>query len=274
MADNLVSINGKITDPKEAVLPVDNIELNYGFGVYENIRYRNHAIYFADEHLDRLLHSAKAIGLTHQFEKKQIRNWIIELIKKNEAESANIKILLIGGVEPMLYILQLAPKFPDKKIYKEGVKAITAIYERYLPQAKTLNMLPSYILYKKAIEQNAYDAILCDKKGNIHEGTRSNIFFIKEKTLYTPMVETVLNGVTRAGVIACATKLGYTIIEESIALKNIATFDGAFFTNTSGKIIPIKEIDGQTLGQIPPSTAELIKSFDEYMEQHAEKIIQ
>lgn len=272
MPNNFVSINGKITDPKEAVLPVDNIELNYGFGVYENIRYRNHTIYFVDEHLNRLLHSAKTIGLAHHFEKKQIRTWTIELIKKNEIESGNIKILLIGGEESMLYIMALAPKYPDKKIYKEGVKAITAIYERYLPEAKTLNMLPSYILYKKAVEQNAYDAILCDKEGNIHEGTRSNIFFIKEKKLYTPATETVLNGVTRTGVIACATKLGYTIIEEDIALKNIAAYDGAFFTNTSGKIIPIKEIGTHTFGPIPSETAELIKSFDEYLEQHAEYI--
>lgn len=271
MIGDYISINGVLTTRDKAVLPVDHIELTYGFGVYENIRFRNGALYFVDAHIDRLFHSANVIELAHRFTKDQIRTWINELLKKNNTESANIKILLIGGIDPKLYVFELAPKYPEKKIYKEGVRTTSAEYERYLPEAKTLNMLPSYILYKKAVAENAYDAVLYDKEKRIHEGTRSNIFFIKGKSLYTPPKDLVLNGVTRIHVIECAQKNGYTVEEKSVILDDISSYDGAFFTNTSGKIVPIRYLDEHEFS-ITNEMQKLMKLFDEYLEQYAEHV--
>lgn len=273
MEIKFVSINGIIQHGHKAVLPVDHIEFTYGFGVYENIRFRNGYLYFMDAHIERLFNSARIIGLTHSYTEEQLRKWIIALIKKNKQESANIKILLIGGAEPKLYIMQLAPKFVDKKLYKTGVRAITKQYERFLPQAKTLNMLASYLFYKEASEQKAYDAILYDTKGRVQEGTRSNIFFIKGKTLCTPPENVVLSGVTRATVIECAQEHGFKVMEKQIQLANVMDFDCAFFTNTSGKIVPIKEIDGKQYIVIPELLSELMKAYNEFVESKGEKIL-
>ena len=134
-------------------------------------------------------------------------------------------------------------KYIEKKEYRQGIKVTTYNYERFAPQAKALNMLPSYIIFKRAQKENAYDALLIDRDGNIIEGTRSNFFAIKNKTLTTPPLSEVLDGVTRRTVIECAKQNGYNIKEENIPLKNIFDYDGAFLTNTSGKIMPVKTID-------------------------------
>ncbi|HAT03595.1 MAG TPA: hypothetical protein DCS29_02335 [Candidatus Magasanikbacteria bacterium] len=262
------SLNGQLIPHDEAKLPVDHIEFAYGFGVYENLKIRKGIVYFIDDHIDRLFYSAKIIGLGHELKKDEIKQWIHTLIEKNETQDSNIKIILIGGktaLDALLYIFILAPKFVEKKEYRDGVKAISYSYERFLPQAKTLNMFPSYIIFKKAQKQKAFDAILIDHKGNVTEGTRSNFFVIKNKTLYTPPIAQVLDGVTRRTVIDCAQKNEYEIIEQDILFKNMFEYDGAFFTNTSGKIVPIQTVDDTSYPSITPEIKNLIHLYDNYL---------
>lgn len=269
-----ISKNGILIPTDQALLPIDHIEFAYGFGVYENIRLRKGALFFAETHVDRLFVSAESIGLTHSFEKQNILKWINELIHKNNIDSCNIKIMLIGGNKPLLYIFELAPKFVDKKLYKTGVHIIISEYERFLPKAKTLNMLPSYILYKNAMKQNAYDALLHDSKNIIHEGTRSNVFFVKDNTLYTPPKELILEGVTRSTVIACAKEHGLNVEEQNITLDELPEFDGTFMTNTSGKIVPVRSI-GETISYetIHPTITQLISDYATYIIDRKQQIL-
>ena len=159
----------------------------------------------------------------------------------------------------------LNPLYIEKKDYRNGVKAITFEYERFAPTAKTLNMLPSYIIYGKAKKVGAYDVILLDKKENIIEGTRSNFFAIKNKTIYTAPAGEILAGITRKTVIECALQNKYEVKEQNIPLKEIFDFDGAFFTNTSGKIVPIKTVDEQSFNDIPEELQELGQLYNEYL---------
>lgn len=267
MLGKFVCLNGQFIKSEDAKINLENIEFSYGFGVYENIRLRNGKIYFVKEHISRLFNSAKMIELKHDFANGQIAKWLNGLIVKNEVKSANIKILLIGGAEPRLYIMLLAPQYPDKKIYRDGVRVTTYNYERFLPQAKTLNMLPSYLAFKQAQKAGAYDALFVDDSGNVVEGTRSNFFAIKNKTLFTAPVKRVLDGVTRRTVIQCAKKNGYKIIEKNIRLREIFKYDGAFLTNTSTKIVQIRQIDNKKFEIVCEEIKNLIRLYGEYIEK-------
>ncbi len=250
-------------------MPLSNIEFSYGFGVYENIKVRNGVVYFVKQHLKRLQKSAEIIGLTHPFSNNEIERFIFELLEKLELTregSCNIKMLLIGGTEPQLFILALAPHFPDRKLYSVGVKTITIQYERVYPNAKTLNMLPSYLAYKKAKEEECYDALLVNKSGEILEGTRTNFFAIKGRELFTPPADQVLEGVTRQTVIHVAEKIGLTIHEVAIPHAQITEYDGAFLTSTSSKIVPIKQIDEYVL-DIPESLRELMQAYYTFLKE-------
>ncbi|MBT3539354.1 hypothetical protein HOF40_01215 [Candidatus Parcubacteria bacterium] len=265
MIGKYCSLNGKLTKTKKAVLPIDHIEFAYGFGVYENLRMRKGFVYHIEEHIKRLFDSAKIIDLNHDLDFKQVKNWVEKLIEKNNIKNGNIKMILIGGKKPILYIFMLPPKYIEKKEYRQGIKVTTYNYERFAPQAKALNMLPSYIIFKRAQKENAYDALLIDRDGNIIEGTRSNFFAIKNKTLTTPPLSEVLDGVTRRTVIECAKQNGYNIKEENIPLKNIFDYDGAFLTNTSGKIMPVKTIDEKSFDIIPDNLQTLRKLYDNHI---------
>lgn len=260
--------NGQLIPVSEAKISVDSIEWTYGFGVYENLKLRHGHIYFVDKHMDRLFESARIIGLEHGFKKNEVNIWIEELKDKNGAANANLKILLIGGktrADANLYIMLLAPKFVDKKSYTQGVRTITKQYERFLPQAKTLNMLPSYLFFKEAQTADAHDCLLIDRDGHILEGTRSNFFALKDQTLFTSPLDRVLNGVTRQTVIECAENNGYKISEKMIKLEKIKDYDGACLTHTSGNIVPIKSINEFSFPLIPDTLKKLMKHYDEYL---------
>jgi branched-subunit amino acid aminotransferase/4-amino-4-deoxychorismate lyase len=259
-------LNNKLIKKEEAMIPIDHIEFTYGFGVYENLRMRNFKVAHVDDHIERLFDSADSINIIHHFNAEEIADAIQKLIEKNNIENANIKMILIGGAEPLLYGFMLAPKYLEKKEYRDGVKVITYSHDRFLPHVKSLNMLPSYIIYKHAQKVDAYDALLIDQNGNITEGTRSNFFVIRDKTLYTPPISKVLNGITRRTVIECANQNGFEVIEQDIPLETVFNYDGAFLTNTSGKIVPIKTIDTQSFTEISRELIKLMKQYVNYLD--------
>jgi len=262
------SQNGKILPINQATIPFSNIEYSYGFGVYENVRISNGIIYFLKDHTERLLESAKTIGLDHPFNEEFIKNSILELVKDYKSETFNLKILLIGGAikeKATLNILCLNPLFTDRKFYKEGAEFITYNYERAFPHAKTLNMLESYLAYGKAKESGAYDALLINHEDFILEGTRTNFFCIKDKNIFTPPEKDILLGVMRKVVLKVALENNYQIVEKNIKLDDVKSYDSAFVTSTSAKIIPIKSIN-EIILNIPDSLKELMKLLSDFLD--------
>lgn len=275
MTFNYFSKNGEILPIKEAVTPVSSIEYAYGFGVYETIRLSNGVIYFLKDHLERLEESAQIINLDHNFTPGDITVYISDLISKNNIQTCNLKLLLIGAPRKenaQLFILCLNPLFPDRKLYRDGADFITYNYERAFPHAKTLNMLQSFLAYKKANEAGSYDALLINREGNITEGTRTNFFCIKDKTIYTPPEKDILLGVTRKAILKVALEDGYEIQEKNIKIQDIENYDGAFISSTSSKIIPIKKIDNLALKHYPDTLRNLMNKYSDFLDKCGGKL--
>ena len=77
-----ISKNGVLLGATEAHIPIDRIEYQYGFGVYETIRVVAGKPRFAEEHLERLFNSASIIGLEHHFEASFVRGALLAMIEK------------------------------------------------------------------------------------------------------------------------------------------------------------------------------------------------
>lgn len=268
MEINFFSKNGEILPVSQAFIPLSNIAYQYGFGVYETIKLRNRILYFIKQHIERLFLSAKLLELEHPFTKELVEEWIEELISENYVESCNIKIILLGGKtaqDAELFILLLNPLYPDRKLYSQGAKVQSVFYERFLPHAKSLNMLQSYLAFTKAQRNGCYDALLLDKNNNILEGTRTNFFIIKDKTLITAPKEMVLEGVTRQVVFTVAQKNGYSVKEASIPITSLSDYDGTFLTSTSSNIMPLNQVDDYKFTQISENLKEFMRQYDAFL---------
>lgn len=265
----LFSRNGLILPIEEATIPLSNIEYAYGFGVYENIRVVKGRPLFLPDHIERLFASCQAIDLKQTYSADQLSQWIHDLVAKIEADAFNLKLLLIGATDPkdaVLSIIPLAPKFPDKKLYSKGASAITVQYDRQFPQAKTLNMLGSYLAFKKAKEAGSEDALLINRDGCLTEGTRTNFLAFRGQTIISPPLKDILLGVTLKHIMTVASDAGLKVIHEPIPLSGLASIDGACITSTSSKIMPLSTIDGVNI-PIPETLKNLMKQFDLFLQQ-------
>ncbi|NER24402.1 MAG: hypothetical protein F6J96_27600 [Symploca sp. SIO1C2] len=267
---NVFSHNGQIKPASTAVITLSNIEYAYGFGVYESMKLRKGVLYFLNQHVPRLLQSAQEIELEHPFTTEQISTWIQSLVNNLETDSCNLKIMLIGSKRPEdcnLYIIPLAPLYPDRKLYKKGAKAICFNYERWKPSSKSLNMLPSYHYYSKAKQDGCYDCLFVDNDGFICEGSRTNFFCIKEKTLYTPPLKKILEGVTYQTIIYVAQENNYKVVEQDINPQDLPNYEGAFLSSTSSKIMPLIQIDEFEFDGISEKLKELMQLYNVFLEQ-------
>ncbi|MDL2331191.1 aminotransferase class IV, partial [Odoribacter sp. OttesenSCG-928-A06] len=92
-------------------------------------------------------------------------------------------------------------------------------------------------------KKNVYEIVLINHMGNVTEGSRSNIFFIKKDALYTAPLYQVLAGTSRKRVIDICNQDSFALHEEEIPYASLKDFDSAFITGTSPLILPIRKLD-------------------------------
>ena len=93
-------VDGKFVPANEAVIPVDDLALLRGFGVFDLLCTRNGRPLFLKEHILRLQHSAGEIGLHLPWSYSELVEKVHETLRRNNHSEANIRIIVTGGSSP------------------------------------------------------------------------------------------------------------------------------------------------------------------------------
>jgi branched-subunit amino acid aminotransferase/4-amino-4-deoxychorismate lyase len=273
MVGEYYSADGELRPTSDAVVPIDDINFAYGFGVYETLKLRNGVLYFPDRHAERLRHSAEIIELEHPFSREEIETAVVELARANGIRDANVKMLLIGspkvdGTEGAhLYVFLLNPLFPPRELYRYGAQTVCFEGERRYPQSKSLDMLTSTLAYRAARRADAYDALLVNRDGEITEGTRTNVFYTDGTTVFEPPSDQSLLGVTKLTLREVLSERGIDVIERPLLQSEVGSWTGYFLTSTSSKVIPVSGIEDHSFG-IPELTREVMRVYDAFLEEY------
>lgn len=219
-----------------------------GTSLYEVIRIEKSTPLFLENHLNRLFNSADLSRFNINENYCDFETLVYELIKKNEVETGKIKIVIHynsdNSKQEKDVLLYFTPHyFPSKIEYKEGVKVGLCKAVRNNPNAKILNTSARQKANHYIIENKLFEVILMDEKQYISEGSRSNIFFIKENTVITPPHKYVLMGITRNNIIDLCKKNSINLIERKVHLTELKEMDSAFISGTSLKVLPLKNIE-------------------------------
>ncbi|MCW6061907.1 aminotransferase class IV [Clostridium sporogenes] len=219
--------------------------LKGGKSLYEVIRIIDGAPLFLKSHLERFYNSAKLEGLNLWLDEEEIKENINRLIEINRVSIGNIKLVFNfnKGKNNTFLCYFLKYNYPEEIEYKRGVKTILYHGERENPNAKVINMDFRKIVGEKIKEEKAYEAILVDRNGYITEGSKSNIFMIKDGKVITAPIEKVLPGITRQNIIDVCKNLNLKVEEEKVHYKHIGKLEGLFISGTSPKVLPIKSVD-------------------------------
>lgn len=222
----------------------DDRRVKEGKSIYEVLRVVDGVPLFLEEHLARFNNSARYIDKALTVTELEIKNNIRKLIEENSVYDGNIKFVLNYSDEGANFLLYfISHKYPSEDMYKVGVKTILHHAERINPNAKVINVGFREQVDKELQAKSAYEAILVNNKDNITEGSKSNIFLVKNNIVYTSLVEDVLPGVTRGRIINILNNLGIDVKETNINYKEVENMDALFITGTSPKVLPIKYVD-------------------------------
>lgn len=212
-----------------------------GKSLYEVIKVQESTPLFLEKHLERLHNSGKLTGFKIFLSDETITKGIKELIYINEIKEGSVKVIL--NFDKKLFAAYLEKtRFPEEYQYKEGIKTDLFYKERINPNAKVLNLSFREEVDKFIKDKGIYEAILVDKDGYVTEGSKSNIFFVKDENLYTTPTAGVLPGITRSIIMDICSENNINIIEKSIKVEELNFIKGAFLSSTPFDVLPINEI--------------------------------
>jgi len=236
--------NGQLIDEEHAVVPVTVREVFFNFSVYESIKVLRETAVFLEDHIERLLESADRLEISHPFTSQFVRESMYLLIHAEKMQRGMVRVQLIGGREPMLFLYHMKlPAYPAA-YYTRGIRTISYDGERIIPEVKSNCLLLNYVALREAAKRGAFEALLTDRHRHAAEGTRSNVFGIIGDRLVTAG-EGVLAGVTRKHIIDAAAQTGWRIIYDRMLLEEMKNglYDELFITSTSMGAMPISHID-------------------------------
>ena len=230
--------NGEIKKCTEFFTPE-----KYNILIYEVIRVINGTPVFIENHLERLIDSAKLIGFASKINEKQIEAELELLIRTNNMDG-NIRLNTYFENLKTTRLYYFVPHYyPEKVYYQKGVKLLSVKEEREIPNAKILHIELRKKIEIILLDKSIYEVALINTNNCITEGSKSNLFFLKNKELYTAPDEYVLKGITRKFVLDIANNLNIPVNYVPINYLILSNFDSAFLTGTSPKVLPVSSID-------------------------------
>lgn len=264
MADDIVWINGEISDFRSAKVALEDRGYEFGDGVYEVVRVYDHRPFALAEHLSRLQDSAAGIELELPFPSTEFATLTHTLLERSGIKKAEIYIQVTRGtarrnhlfpenVKPTVAIgvrpsLQVPPE-----LWTTGCRAITLPDERWARcHLKTICLLPNVLAKNKARRAGVHEALMI-RDNFLTEGTTCNVFLRRGDDLITPTADNrILPGVTRRMTIKLAHEQGVNVIEQDIREEELFTAQEVFITSTSVELMPVVEIDDQRIGDGQP----------------------
>jgi len=266
-----VSRNGTLIRPAQASISVFNPALYGAYGVYESMEVVHGVAFEQEAHLLRLARSATFLELTLPADLTTFERWIAEVLAANAVPDCTLRVFVVGAEAGRGATAFMWPQptivYPSA-LFTHGAGAITFEGRRFLPEAKSLNTLVSYLSRRQARAAGAHEALLYHA-GYLTEGSNSNLFAIMDGVVFTPPAEDVLSGVTRDIVITLAAQNNIELREAPLALADVSRWTECFITSSSRHIMPVSVIDDRPVGngRVGSLTNRLMELFEVYFSQ-------
>lgn len=267
--DGWIWLDGEFTPWKDAKVHILTHTLHYGTGVFEGVRAyptdKGPAIFRLQDHTSRLFNSAAIFKMKMPFTQDEINAAHKEVVKKNKLDSAYIRPLVFYGAEDMglradklevhcaIAAWQWGTYLGEENMIN-GIRIRTSSFSRYHPnsamsRAKACgHYINSMLALQEALADGYDEALMLDVDGNIAEGSGENVFIVTGNTLYTPSLNSILDGITRRTIMQIAKDQGMTVVEKSLTRDEAYIADEMFLTGTAAEVTPVRELDQRAIG--------------------------
>jgi branched-chain amino acid aminotransferase len=275
----------------EAKVSVLDSVVQGGDAVWEGIRVYKGGVFLLDRHLDRLYDSAHALAFENVPMRDAVKEAIFSTLRANDMyDDTHIRLTLTrgekitSGMDPRLNqegccIIVLAEWKPPVYNNDHGIRVITSTIRRNSPMHLDSKIHHNNLLnnIQAKIQSNfarVDAALMLDAYGYASELHGTNVFMIKNDTVYTPHADACLPGITRGLVIEICKEENIPCVEKNLSLTELYNADLFFCTGSMGEITPIVELDGREIsgGTRHPLLEKIRLSFEQKIPKHSEKI--
>lgn len=270
--------NGQLIPWDKAQIHVMSHVVHYGSSVFEGIRCYAPGVFRLQEHMQRLIDSAKIYRMPLPYTVEQLSAAVIDVIEANGVAPCYIRPIAFRGygevgVNPLKSPVEVyIANYPWGKYVpgNEGADVCVSSWSRLAPNtmpslAKAgANYMNSQLIRMEA-EVNGYaEGIALDVNGYLSEGSGENLFLVRNGVIYTtPLANSVLSGITRNSVITLAKQLGIEVVEQTLPRELLYIADEAFFTGTAAEVTHLRSVDRIMVGDgsMGPITSALHEEF-------------
>jgi 4-amino-4-deoxychorismate lyase len=250
-----VAVGGRgVVDPAEPVLRADDEALLRGRAAFETIRVYSGVPFKLAEHLDRLAGSAERIGLP-AVNRLELETLAQQALDAAATPDAVLRLYWTPTPAALAMVSALADHYEDLRARGQrliSLRGVRADEPWLLPGVKSTSYAVNMAAEAEARRQGADDAVFVDAQGTVLEGPTTNVWWRRERTLYTPSLDLgILAGVTRAAVLELAGDLGYTVEDGQFGLTELLAADEAFTSSTVREVMPATDVDGVPLSRGP-----------------------
>jgi branched-chain amino acid aminotransferase len=261
-------VDGELVDPSRPVLRANDHGVTVGDGVFETMKVVDGRPFALSRHLDRLLASARGLGLAVDLD--AIRRGVDCVLAADDLPRARLRVTVTGGPAPFgsdrgdaaaTVIIATAPLSDWPPTADVVVVPWTRNERAATAGLKTTSYADNVVALQYAHEHGAAEAIFANTRGELCEGTGSNIFVGIGGELVTPPLDSgCLSGITRDLIIEW---LG-DVVERPLPISALADADEAFLASTTRDVQPIRAVDGRPLPAAPgPLTVRAAEVFAE-----------
>jgi branched-subunit amino acid aminotransferase/4-amino-4-deoxychorismate lyase len=247
--------DGKIVDPDDVRVGLDDRIFEHGLGLFETLRTYNGQARLLPKHLARLKASAYELGLPLDRVKLPGLDAVADLLNHCKLTDALLRITMTGGSAnlkpPVLWMTAKAlPTIAYEPIPVVVGPHPVLIVDR-LSAYKSLNYWARRLAFQIADDAGAADCLLCGSDLHVWEGSRHNILLVPQnlpKTIVTPTLQgPVLPGIMRAEALAFAARHGYLIEERAVMLDELFEAQAVWLTNSVRGVRRVSQIDATLL---------------------------
>ena len=227
----------------------------YGDGLFETIAVVKGQPIFIDRHLDRLKTGCRRLYIP--FPGSELLTMEAKELSKYSSKAV-LKLILTRGSggrgyrQPDLIqttrVLSLYP-YPDyPEDYNEHGISARICQTRLglnpvLAGIKHLNRLEQILARAEWTDEAIQEGIMLDINGHVIEGTMTNLFYLKNKTLHTSLLnQSGIAGIMRSIILKVSSDHGLAIIEHSFTTGELLLADEMFVCNSIIGIWPIKKV--------------------------------
>lgn len=263
-----VYLNGQYLPEEDAKVSIFDRGFLMADGIYEVTSVLGGKLIDFDGHFVRLERSLSELDMPSPISKEDLLAVHRELISCNGVNEGMIYLQITRGApddrdfvfpdpettpQTIVLFTQNKPGLADSPAAKKGLKVISIEDMRWgRRDIKTVQLLYPSMGKMMAKKVGADDAWMV-QDGAVTEGTSNNAYIVKEGQIITRALSNdILHGITRSAVLRLAEEAQMEVVERNFSIQEAQQADEAFITSASMFVMPVVEIDQQTLGKGSP----------------------